>query len=59
MGHVLSKYLKYQYLVLLEQTDEHLDLLLRHAVDDLPVVSDQLNDHLCHVQPDIALKPRP
>ena len=44
-----------RYLVLLEEVDEHVDVAVRDAVDDLTVVLHQLHHHLRRVQPDLAL----
>ena len=46
----------YVYLVLLEEVDEHVDVAVRDAVDDLAVVLHQLHHHLRRVQPDLALR---
>ncbi len=45
-------------LVAPEEADELVDLLPRDAVHDFAVVADQLDDHLRHVQPDVALQRR-
>ena len=39
----------------LQETDELVNLLMRDAIHDLALVSDQLHDHLGHVDPDTAL----
>ena len=39
----------------LQETDELVNLLMRDAVHDLALVSDELHDHLGHVDPDTAL----
>jgi len=45
-------------LVNAKQVDEHSDLILRYAVDDLAIISDQLYQHLSHVKPDVSLSPQ-
>ena len=47
-----------RYLVLPQQSDEHLDLFLCDSVHDFSVVSDQFYDHLGNVQADVPLKNR-
>ena len=44
-----------RYLVLLEEVDEHVDVAVRDAIDDLAVVLHQFHHHLRRVQPDLAL----
>jgi len=45
----------WSYLVELEESNKHLDLVLRYSVDDFSIVSDQFHDHLSNVQSDVTL----